>query len=189
MKDLFPFMCFMAYLIIIRLIELMMAKKNENWMKQRGAVEFGTSHYPYMIMMHVLFFVSMILEKVFLNRELSPVWASILIIFITTQFMRGWVILSLGRYWNTKIIVIPNEKVIMKGPYRFIKHPNYAVVSLEFVLVPLLFNDYITACIFTVLNIFMLRVRIKAEEKALQSLTEYEGNFHGSNRFIPKFIK
>lgn len=189
MSDIFLFIDLISYLIIIRFVELMIAKSNENWMKQRGAVEFGKAHYRYMVVMHILFFVTFILEKVLLNHGLSPFWPVLLLLFVLAQILRVWVISSLGRYWNTKVIVLPNAKVIMKGPYRFLKHPNYAIVSMEFIVIPLLFSAYYSACVFSLLNILMLRVRIPVEEKALRSLTGYEGTFQGRNRFIPKFVK
>ncbi|GHH98248.1 isoprenylcysteine carboxyl methyltransferase family protein [Neobacillus kokaensis] len=189
MIDFFPFICLISYLAAIRSMELGIAKSNENWMKQRGGVEFGASHYRVMVLMHMLFFVAFILEKIGLNQGLSPIWPVILFSFVLVQFLRVWVIVSLGRYWNTKIIVLPNAKVIMKGPYRFLRHPNYCVVSLELLVIPLLFSSYITAILFTLLNILMLRVRIPEEERALRSLTEYEGIFQEHNRFIPKYVK
>lgn len=189
MNDFFPFIWFVSYLIMIRLIELMIAKSNEKWMKQRGAVEFGAAHYRYMVIMHMLFFVAFIVEKIFLNRGLTLFWPVLLLVFVISQFLRGWVILSLGRYWNTKIIVLPSANVIMSGPYRFLRHPNYCIVTLEFMVIPLLFSASYTFIIFSLLNMLMLAIRIPAEEKALKSLTEYEGTFQAHNRFIPKIVK
>ncbi len=73
--------------------------------------------------------------------------------------------MSLGKYWNTKIIRIPNSKFIRKGPYRFFKHPNYFIVVCEIIAIPMVFNLYVTAIVFTVLNALMLTVRIRVEEK------------------------
>lgn len=189
MNDFSLFIWFISYLFVIRITELIIAKTNENWMRRRGAIEFGASHYPYMVSMHILFFISLIFEKVFFNRGLAAVWPVIFTVFVLTQFLRVWVIASLGRYWNTKILVLPNAKVIMKGPYRFLRHPNYCVVSLEFIVIPLLFSAYYTFLVFSLLNLFILSVRIPEEEKALKSLTEYEGSFHAHKRFLPKFVK
>ncbi|WP_312472929.1 isoprenylcysteine carboxylmethyltransferase family protein [Neobacillus sp.] len=189
MIDILPFIFIFAFIILQRVIELFVAKSNENWMKQQGAIEFGTQHYQYMVLMHLLFFVSFFIEKTLFNRGLSPLWPWLLFIFISTQLMRIWVITSLGRYWNIKIIVRPNADIIKKGPYRFIKHPNYFVVSIEIIVIPMLFTAYFTAFLFTVLNVIMLSIRIPEEEKALRNLTEYEGEFQDCNRFFPKFVK
>jgi methyltransferase len=88
-------------------------------------------------------------------------------------------------YWNTKILLLPGANVIAKGPYRFMRHPNYTVVSLELFVIPLIFGAFFTAALFTILNILMLRVRIPAEEKALMELTDYEKSHGQKQRFFP----
>jgi len=186
--NILPFLLFFLFVIFQRFIELFVARKNEKWMKDQGAQEFGSNHYQYMVFMHGLFFVSFLVEKITLNRDVSQFWPLLLSVFVFTQIMRFWVISSLGKYWNTKILVLPNVNVVRKGPYRFIKHPNYVVVTIELIVVPLLFGAYFTAILFTLLNLFMLSVRIPAEEKALKELTEYEGSFRSCNRFFPKLL-
>jgi methyltransferase len=182
------FLILITILIFQRLLELIIARRNEKWMKGLGAIEFGKNHYQYIVIMHTLFFLVLPIEKISFSRELSPVWPLFGSVFIMAQLIRVWAISSLGRYWNTKIIVLPKVDVVRKGPYRFIKHPNYLVVSVELLVVPLLFDAYITACLFTILNVIMLSIRIPAEEKALRELTEYEGNFGSCNRFLPKLL-
>ncbi|MGG3469583.1 isoprenylcysteine carboxylmethyltransferase family protein [Neobacillus pocheonensis] len=189
MIDILPFMFLFSFIVLQRILELLVAKSNEKWLKQQGAVEFGKGHYYFMVLMHTMFFVSLLVEKVFLNRGLSPVWPLFLFGFVLVQFLRIWVITSLGRYWNTKIIVLPGAKAVKKGPYRFIRHPNYFVVSIELLVIPCMFSAYYTACLFTLLNGIILTIRIQEEEKVLKSLTEYEGDFQDCNRFIPKFVK
>jgi methyltransferase len=183
------FQIIIGFIVLQRAVELRIAKRNEKWMKQQGAIEFGEKHYRYMVLMHVLFFICLTTEKVYSNRGLSYLWPILLSVFFVAQIIRIWVITSLGRYWNTKIIVLRDAKVIKKGPYRHIKHPNYFVVAIELVVVPLLFNCYITACLFTFLNAIILMIRIPEEEKALREHTEYEGTFQDCNRFLPKVIK
>lgn len=189
MKDFLPFGIFISFIIFQRLTELLIAKNNEKWMIKKGAIEFGRGHYRVMVGMHILFIICLCFEKLLFNRGLSPFWPAIFGIFIMAQMLRIWIITSLGRFWNTKIIVLPHFSVVRKGPYRFLRHPNYVVVSLELIVVPLLFNAYATAVFFTAINGIMLAIRIPEEEKALISLTEYEGIFQGCHRFIPKFVK
>jgi methyltransferase len=186
--NIFLFLLFFLFVVLQRSIELFVARKNEKWMKDQGALEFGSNHYQYMVIMHALFFVFFLVEKITLNRDVSLFWPLLLSVFVFTQIMRFWVISSLGKYWNTKILVLPNVNVVRKGPYRFIKHPNYVVVTLELIVVPLLFEAYVTAVLFTILNLLILSVRIPAEEKALKELTEYEGSFQSCNRFFPKLL-
>lgn len=189
MDDFLPFILIYCFIILQRIFELFVAKSNEKWMMQQGAMEFGSSHYRYIVLMHSLFFVSLLLEKLFFNRGLTVVWPIVLFVFVLVQLLRIWVITSLGRYWNTKIIVLPGAPPVRKGPYRYIRHPNYFVVSIELLVVPILFSAYLTASLFTILNVILLTIRIREEELALKSVTEYEEAFQKSNRFFPRFVK
>jgi len=189
MNGLLLFQIIIGLIILQRLVELGIAKSNEKWMKQLGAIEFGVKHYRYMVLIHVLFFISLLTEKIYLKHGLSQIWPLLLSVFLLAQLIRIWVISTLGRYWNIKIIVLRDAKIIKKGPYRFIKHPNYFVVTIELLVIPLLFNLYITACLFTILNAIILIIRIPEEEKALKELTEYEGQFENCNRFFPRLVK
>lgn len=161
------FYLFFFLLVLQRLFELFLARQNEKWMKERGAVEFGQWHYLLIVAVHVLFFAFYFLEVVLGDKGLSPAWPFLLLLFFFAQLMRIWIISSLGKHWNTKIIVLPGSPLVKKGPYRFFKHPNYAVVAVEFIVIPLLFQAYVTAVLFSLLNLAVLAVRIPAEEEAL----------------------
>ncbi len=180
------FFLFVGCIIAQRVIELVVAKRNERWIKARGGVEFGARHYPIIVLIHTTFLMTMILEVLSFERELSYFWVVLLVGFFLTQGMRIWAIRSLGPYWNTKIIVLPGASVVKKGPYRFIKHPNYVIVALEIVLIPLMFNAYITAIIFTIFNLLILAIRIPTEERALTALTNYDIELDGNRRFLPQ---
>ncbi|WNS73964.1 isoprenylcysteine carboxylmethyltransferase family protein [Bacillus sp. DTU_2020_1000418_1_SI_GHA_SEK_038] len=171
------FTIFIAVIIIQRIAELSIAKKNERFMKSQGALEFGQLHYPFIVAVHSLFFVSYIMEVSLFGSELSSYWPILLPLFLLTQAGRIWALKSLGPYWNTKIIVLPNARIIRKGPYRYIKHPNYVIVAAEFLIIPLMFEAYLTTALFTILNIIILAIRIPAEENALKKLTAYEQAF------------
>lgn len=189
MNDFLPFCYLSGFVVFQRIIELIIAKRNENWMKRQGALEFGAMHYRFIVLMHLLFFICFFFEKLLLNHGLSSIWPILLTGFVLTQFLRVWIIISLGRYWNTKIIVLPDAAVVRRGPYRFIKHPNYLVVSIEIIVIPLLYNAYYTAVLFTIFNLIMLSIRIPREEQALGSVTEYNGAFQDCPRLIPKIVK
>jgi len=165
-------------IIIQRLVELFIAKRNETWMRSQGAYEVGARHYPFMVLMHIAFFISLLIEVTIVNRPLPAYWLALLILFITVQILRVWCLLSLGKFWNTKIIILPGADVVMRGPYRFIRHPNYLIVTIELLVLPLMFNAFITATIFSILNIWMLSVRIPTEEKALKEATNYRTQFN-----------
>src|SRR5690606_20225813 len=101
----------------------------------------------------------------------SGIWWVFLIVFAAAQILRVWALASLGRFWNTKILVLPGAKKVKKGPYRWLPHPNYIVVALEILSLPLIFGAWRTALVFTIANaLLLLLVRIPAEEKALQQL-------------------
>lgn len=164
---------FILILVVVqRLVELRIAKRNEKSMRARGAYEVGASHYPYMILLHVSFFISLIIEVMYIKSFSSPYYA-LIIVFLVLQLLRVWCLTSLGTYWNTKVIILPGAKVVAKGPYAFIRHPNYLIVCLEIAVLPLIFQAYVTAICFTILNFIILSVRIPIEEKALKEATNY----------------
>lgn len=184
------FTLFFAFIVTQRLMELVVARKNEKWMRLEGAVEYGKSHYPYIVALHVAFLLSFLLEVSILDKTVSSFWPVLLLFFLLTQGLRIWAIYSLGKYWNTKVLIVPNANIIQKGPYRYLRHPNYFIVALEIVLIPLLFQAYVTLILFTILNAWMLSVRIPLEEKALADVTnDYSNYMEERNRFSPSFQK
>ncbi|NRG48081.1 hypothetical protein HRF87_25665 [Bacillus sp. CRN 9] len=182
------FSLLLVFVIAQRMVELFIARRNEKWMKSRGALEFGQNHYPLIVMVHSLFFIVLIIEVAFFEKQPSPYWPLLLVLFALTQAGRFWALASLGKFWNTKIIVLPHADVVKKGPYRWLKHPNYLIVALEFIVIPLVFQAYYTAVVFTMLNIVIMSIRIPAEEYALKQLTAYEEAFPNekSNKEIGK---
>lgn len=160
------FTLFIAFLILLRLGELWLARRNERWLMRHGAVEYGKKHYPYIVVLHALFFVSLITEYIFTPNGSYSIL--LLILYFLLLAFKAWVIVSLGKCWNTKIFRIPGYPLVKKGPYRFLKHPNYIVVVAEIALIPLIFHLYITAIVFSILNGMMLYVRIKEENKVLK---------------------
>jgi len=166
-----------TFVILQRLLELFVAKRNEKWMLKRGAYEVGTEHYPIMVAMHLGFFVTLILEVLILDRPKSSFWIPLVSLFIIAQIIRFWCLLTLGKYWNTKIIILPGADVVRKGPYRFFRHPNYLIVTIELLLLPLIFNAFGTVFIYFLLNIWMLSIRIPLEERALREATNYNQLF------------
>lgn len=162
------------------------AKRNEKWVIEHGGFEIGRSHYKYIVGMHILFFVSLIGEVIYFEREVASWWWIPFSLFLVAQSLRIWSISSLGHFWNTKIMILPNAEVVAKGPYQFMRHPNYVIVATEILVLPLIFQAYGTAILFTILNIAILSVRIRIEEWALSESTNYEDHFKWKSRFIPK---
>jgi len=162
-------------LILQRLTELVLARRNEQRAKARGGVEYGARHYPVIVLLHVLWFVGFITESVLRGSghelvgtsTLWPIWATV---FVAAQALRYWAITSLGDAWNTRIIIVPGRRLVRTGPYKFIPHPNYVAVIMEFIAVPLLVNAPITAVVGTLLNLALLMlVRVPTERQALRT--------------------
>ncbi len=160
------FVFFVSVIILSRIGELILSRRNEKWLLQNGAIECGKKHYPFIITLHILFFLSLILE--YSQQETHSYSLVLLILSFLLLACKAWIIISLGKFWTTKIYRIASLSLIKKGPYKYLKHPNYLLVIAEIVVIPLAFHLYYTAIIFTVLNAVILLVRIKEENKALQ---------------------
>lgn len=146
-----------------RLFELLYAARNTRRLSARGAVEHGAGHYPLIVLLHTAWLVT---AFIFAPRDVAPVWAW-LGIYIVLQAARAWVILSLGSYWTTRIISLPDAPLVRRGPYRFLKHPNYAVVSGEIAVLPLALREPLVALVFSALNLALLAWRVRVENEAL----------------------
>ncbi len=154
----------LVYVIVERLLELVIARRNTARLMARGAVEAGAAHYPVMIVMHVSWLVAIVAWAAVTPRDVS---VPLLALFLLLQMFRIWVMLSLGEYWTTRIITLPDAPLVRRGPYKFLRHPNYVVVVLEIALLPLVFGAWQIAVVFSVLNAAMLWVRIRAEDEVL----------------------
>jgi methyltransferase len=148
-----------------RTIELIYASRNTARLRERGGVEFGRSHYPFVVLLHVAWLVA-IAAGVRHDHMVRPLP---LVVFAILQFLRLWVIATLGRFWTTRIISIAEEPLVRRGPYRYIRHPNYLVVIGEIALLPLVFGQVATAVTFSLLNLAVLAWRIRVENAALES--------------------
>ena len=162
------FSIFLIFIILQRIAELLLARRNEKILKAQGAIEYDKNGYRVIAAMHVVFFISLICEKVFFQRTLNTYWIVFVVLFVGAQVLRYWAIKTLGVYWNTKILVLPNHRLVNTGPYKYLRHPNYIAVIVEIAVIPLIFSCYLTACIFSVINFILLRRRIKIEENALR---------------------
>jgi methyltransferase len=160
-----------ALVAVQRLFELVLARKNERRARARGAVERGQRHYRLIVALHTLWLVCTLVEGLLRGPELPAFWPVPLALFLLVQPLRYWAIFSLGERWNTKILVLPGEKPIRHGPYRYLDHPNYVVVVVEILTFPLIFGAWITALVFTVLNAAILSVRIREENRALSEFS------------------
>jgi methyltransferase len=165
------FIALFCFLILQRSAELALAERNRRWAMDHGGREHGGRTYPVIVAVHALFYVSLLLEWRFRSNGWNSQWPLWVVLMTAAQILRFWSIRSLGRCWNTRIITVPSVKLVVQGPYRFIRHPNYTVVTIEFLAIPLLCGAYVTAAIFSLMNALILALRIPEEEQALEEAT------------------
>jgi methyltransferase len=151
-----------------RLAELVVSKRNLQWSRARGGQEYGRGHYPAMVVLHTGLLVGCLVEVALAHRPFIPAlgWPMLALV-LAAQALRWWCIATLGRRWNTRIVVIDGLAKVTTGPYRRLAHPNYVAVVVEGIALPLVHTAWLTAAGFTVLNAALLRVRIRAENAAL----------------------
>jgi methyltransferase len=150
---------------------VVVSKRNAAWSFARGGPEHGKGHFPAMVLLHTAFLIACPAEVWLLDRPFVP-WLGfpLLILAVAAQGLRWWCITTLGPRWNTRVIIVPDLPRVTGGPYRFIRHPNYVAVVAEGIILPLIHTAWITALAFTILNAWLLTVRIRCEDEALASL-------------------
>lgn len=152
-----------ALVAAARLAELVWARRNTRRLMAQGETEHGARHYPLIVALHVAWLAALVL---FAEPGASLDWR-FLGLFAVLQVARAWVLLSLGRFWTTRVITLPGTPLVRRGPYRWMRHPNYAVVAGEIAVLPLVFGTLEIAVVFSVLNAAMLWHRIGVENAAL----------------------
>ena len=166
------FAVLVAAVAVERLVELVVSKRHLAWALARGGVESGRGHFPAMVALHTALLVGAVAEVVVLDRPFLPAlgWPA-LVVALACQAGRYWCIATLGPQWNTRVVVVPGLGAVARGPYRWLRHPNYVVVVVEGIALPLVHSAWLTAAVFTALNAVLLaRYRIPAEERALAAL-------------------
>ena len=157
-----------AAVALERLAELVVSKRNAAWSFERGGVETGQRHYLVMVVLHTGLLVGALLEVWLLHPEFHPALGyPMLALVVASQALRWWCIATLGRRWNTRVIVVPGLPLVTGGPYRLTSHPNYVAVVVEGLALPLVYSAWITAVVFTACNAVLLTVRLRVENAAL----------------------
>ena len=145
---------------------MLLSKRNEIWLLKNGAVEYGHKHYPFIVALHVSFFIALIFE--YCTHQAASFSLFFLILYFVLIAFKVWIVLSLGKFFSTRIYHISGLPLQKKGLYKYIKHPNYLIVVAEIAVIPLAFHLYCTAIIFSLLNAIMLFIRITSENKVLK---------------------
>lgn len=159
-----------GFVAVERLAELVVAKRNMAWSLERGGRESGFAHYPFMVVLHTGLLAGCLLEVWLGHRSFQAAlgWPMLALV-VGSQALRWWCICTLGRQWNTRIVVVPGMPRITEGPYRLLSHPNYVAVVVEGLALPLVHDAWLTAIVFSGLNAALLTVRIRAEDVALRA--------------------
>ncbi|GGL99341.1 isoprenylcysteine carboxyl methyltransferase family protein [Nakamurella endophytica] len=171
-----------AYLVLVlavaaqRLAELSLSRRHERAARARGGYEVGRGHYPVMVALHTALLLGCIVEVLVAHRPFVP-WLGwpMLVLLAGAQAVRVWCIRSLGERWTTRVIVLPGAPLVATGPYRWLRHPNYLAVAVEGVALSLVHTAWLTAAVFTVANLALLRVRIRTEDRALAGASAVPG--------------
>jgi methyltransferase len=171
------FLGFVTALGLQRMFELRMSKRNERTMRGRGGLEHAPETYRWIVTLHTAWFASMLLEVFAGNRKFHPALAAAAFsLFAAGQALRLTAIRTLGWRWSTRVMIVPGPAgaPVQHGIYRYLRHPNYLGVELEILAVPLLHSAYLTSALFGVANLFLLRDRVRREERALSQACHCE---------------
>jgi methyltransferase len=176
------YLCFLALVGAERLFEVALSRRNAARALARGGREYGQAHFPWIVGLHTAFLLSCAVESGWRRFPGASGWIA-LIVAVGSQGLRYWAVSSLGDRWNARVIVVPGEAPVERGPYRLLRHPNYLAVVLEIIAIPMVYGCWVTAIVFSVANAAALRVRIQVEEAALGA--PWQRVFAGRSRFLP----
>ncbi len=146
-----------------RAFELVLARRNTARLLAQGAVEIAPGHYPLIVALHAAW-----LAALWWFGASQPVSAPWFIVYVILQGLRVWILATLGERWTTRIISLPGAALVQRGPYRFMRHPNYVLVVAEIAVLPMALHLPWIAVVFSILNALVLTIRIRAEEQALR---------------------
>lgn len=171
-----------------RLLEVALSWRNARRALARGGREVeGRGFYAAMVAVHGLLFVAAPLEVAWLDRPFLPALAAVATGLVAVAMgLRYWAVATLGDRWNTRIIVIPGEPAVDRGPYRYVRHPNYIAVTLEMAALPLVHTAWLTALVWSLASALLLALRIPREEAALAQASDYRARLGDRGRFLPR---
>jgi len=163
-----------AYTLLVAVIaaqrawELRVSRRHLRVLKGRGAIEVGAGHYQWMVALHTTFLLSCVAEVWLLDRPWhSLVATAAMFVLAAATSLRWWTLATLGDRWTTRVLAVPGEELVTSGPYRWLRHPNYLVVVMEIAAIPLVHCAWLTAGVFSIANLILLKVRIRVEDGAL----------------------
>jgi methyltransferase len=180
------FLCLLVAVASLRLVELRISKNHQKEMASRGAAKVDEPRFRWMVLLHTAVLIGAAVEVVFLKRPFLP-WlaAPMFAVFLAANAVRWWVIRSLGEHWNVQVVDSTRLGVVTSGPFRYVRHPNYAAVFTEMLALPLIHTAWITALAGTLAHIGVLAQRLSTEERVLFANPDYRAAMTGKPRFLP----
>ena len=180
------FLILLGAVAALRIVELQISRRHQQSMISHGASKVAEPHFRWMVAVHAAVLIGAGLEVVFLKRPFIP-WlaASMFILFLAANAVRWWVIRTLGEHWNVQVMDSTRLGVIVSGPFRFVRHPNYAAVFAEMLALPLIHTAWITALAGSIAHVVVLAQRLSTEERVLFADPGYRSAMAGKPRFLP----
>ena len=180
------YLAVVAAVALLRFAELAISAKHRRALIAAGATPIEEPNFKWMAALHTAILAGAALEVVALHRPFVPVLAApALVLLVAATWTRWWVIQTLGRHWNVGVVDSTRQGVVDEGPYRWVRHPNYVAVFVELLALPLVHTAWITAAVGGLAHVFVLRIRIAAEDRVLLASPEYAARMGGKPRFIP----
>lgn len=180
------FLGLLVAVALLRLVELRISRNHQKEMIARGAAKVDEPRFRWMVVLHTALLIGAGLEVVLLKRPFIPALAApMFVIFLAANGVRWWVIRTLGNHWNVQVMDSTSLGVITSGPFRYVRHPNYAAVFSEMVALPLIHTAWITAAVGALAHVVVLSLRLATEERVLLANPEYRATMAHKSRFIP----
>jgi methyltransferase len=184
-----------AYLLLLgavglgRLLELRVSGRNRRRLAVQGVGHVAERHFRWMVLLHVGVLMSAGLEAALLHRRFIPGLALTMgLLFVSANGLRWWVIRSLSEHWNVGVMASTRLGVVTRGPYRWVRHPNYLAVFIELLALPLIYTAWITALVGGIAHVWVLRRRLAVEEATLAADPNYQAAMGGKPRFLPRLF-
>jgi methyltransferase len=180
------FLALLLAVAVLRICELSISRRHQRYMTARGASKVEDPIFRFMALFHTLVLIGAAAEVVFLHRPFLPALAiPMIFLFVLTNLVRWWVIRTLGQHWNVEVMDSSKLGVITTGPFRFVRHPNYAAVFVEMIALPLIHTAWITALAGAVVHTVVLSIRLASEERVLFANPDYAAAMSSKPRFLP----
>lgn len=180
------FLALLVAVAVLRLVELRISRRHREHLLSRGALRVDEPHFPWMVLVHAAVLIGAALEVILLRRPFLPALAAVMFaLFLAANALRWWVIRTLGEHWNARVMDSTRLGVVTGGPFRFVRHPNYAAVFVEMLALPLIHTAWLTALAGSLAHLRVLSLRLAAEDSVLLASPEYRATMGSKPRFVP----